>query len=57
MVVKKGAPAQPIGPPTLAKVSPPQEHLQMLYQRFESLISSIVTLREEINMIPGVDEW
>lgn len=45
------------GPPTLPKVQIPAEHLQILLQRFESLLSSIVGLKEEIAMVPGMDEW
>lgn len=44
-------------PPTLPRVQMPAEHLQILQQRFESLLSSIVGLKEEIAMVPGVDEW
>lgn len=46
-----------VGPPTLPKVQMPAEHLQILLQRFESLLSSIVGLKEEVAAIPGVDEW
>ena len=42
---------------TLAKTQIPAEHLQVLLQRFESLVTSIVALKEEIAMVPGVDEW
>lgn len=35
----------------------PAEHLQILLQRFESLLSSIVGLKEEIATVPGMDEW
>ena len=45
------------GPPTLPRVQMPAEHLQILLQRFESLLSSIVGLKEEIAMVPGMDEW
>ncbi|SPO26738.1 uncharacterized protein UTRI_04046_B [Ustilago trichophora] len=45
------------GPPTLPRVQVPAEHLQILLQRFESLLSSIVGLKEEIAMVPGMDEW
>ncbi|EPQ26924.1 uncharacterized protein PFL1_05559 [Pseudozyma flocculosa PF-1] len=54
---KRNAVAPPPGPPTMPRVQPPIDHLQILLQRFESLISSIVTLREETQMIPGIDEW
>ncbi|KAJ1018897.1 hypothetical protein NDA16_004700 [Ustilago loliicola] len=46
-----------LGPPTLPRVQMPAEHLQILQQRFESLLSSIVGLKEEIAMVPGMDEW
>lgn len=45
------------GPPTLPRVQMPAEHLQILQQRFESLLSSIVGLKEDIAMVPGMDEW
>lgn len=45
------------GPPTLPRVQMPAEHLQILLQRFESLLSSIVGLKEEIAVVPGMDEW
>ncbi|SPC64263.1 uncharacterized protein UHOD_05081 [Ustilago sp. UG-2017b] len=45
------------GPPTLPRVQIAAEHLQILQQRFESLLSSIVGLKEEIAMVPGMDEW
>ncbi|KAN0065161.1 hypothetical protein ACQY0O_001658 [Thecaphora frezii] len=54
---KRAAAPQPVGPPAMSRVLPPMDHLQILLQRFESLISSIVTLREETQMIPGIDEW
>ncbi|TKY84845.1 hypothetical protein EX895_005925 [Sporisorium graminicola] len=44
-------------PPTLPRVQIPAEHLQILLQRFESLLSSIVGLKEEIAVVPGLDEW
>ncbi|CDW97875.1 hypothetical protein [Sporisorium scitamineum] len=43
--------------PTLPKVQMPAEHLQILLQRFESLLSSIVGLKQEIAVVPGMDEW
>ncbi|GAC75166.1 hypothetical protein PANT_14c00073 [Moesziomyces antarcticus T-34] len=49
--------AAAVGPATLGKVQMPAEHLQILQQRFESLLSSIVGLKEEIATVPGVDEW
>ncbi|SNX84969.1 uncharacterized protein MEPE_03678 [Melanopsichium pennsylvanicum] len=45
------------GPPILPRVQMAAEHLQILLQRFESLLGSIVGLKEEIAMVPGVDEW
>ncbi|EST04995.1 hypothetical protein PSEUBRA_005798 [Kalmanozyma brasiliensis GHG001] len=45
------------GPPTLPRAQIPAEHLQILLQRFESLLSSIVGLKEEIATVPGMDEW
>lgn len=44
-------------PPTLPRAQIPVEHLQILLQRFESLLSSIVGLKEEIAVVPGMDEW
>lgn len=44
-------------PPTLPRAQIPVEHLQILLQRFESLLSSIVGLKEEISVVPGMDEW
>lgn len=49
--------AAPAGPPTLPRAQIPAEHLQILLQRFESLLSSIVGLKEEIATVPGMDEW
>ncbi|ETS60010.1 hypothetical protein PaG_06001 [Moesziomyces aphidis] len=49
--------AAAVGHATLGKVQMPAEHLQILQQRFESLLSSIVGLKEEIATVPGVDEW
>ncbi|GAC99091.1 hypothetical protein PHSY_006688 [Pseudozyma hubeiensis SY62] len=43
--------------PTLPRAQIPVEHLQILLQRFESLLSSIVGLKEEISVVPGMDEW
>lgn len=44
-------------PPTLSRAQIPVEHLQILLQRFESLLSSIVGLKEEVAVVPGMDEW
>lgn len=45
------------GPPVLPRTNVSVEHFQILLQRFESLVSSIVALKEEIAIVPGLDEW
>ncbi|SJX63505.1 uncharacterized protein SRS1_14261 [Sporisorium reilianum f. sp. reilianum] len=53
----EAAAAAASAPPTLPRVPMPAEHLQILLQRFESLLSSIVGLKQEIAVVPGMDEW
>lgn len=42
---------------TLPPAHPPLQHLMTLYQRFDSLRSSIVLFREQTLHTPGLEDW